>query len=67
MTTKSIPRTTRLRSMIAPNQMSFIMEAHRYAAQAQVALFHDSCSGLSAKIVQEAGFKGPILFTLLFD
>eukprot|EP01098_Paradermamoeba_levis_P007251 TRINITY_DN29_c0_g1_i1.p1 TRINITY_DN29_c0_g1~~TRINITY_DN29_c0_g1_i1.p1 ORF type:complete len:326 (-),score=105.56 TRINITY_DN29_c0_g1_i1:102-1079(-) len=43
MTSQSVRKTTQLKKMLLSNELEFIMEAH---------------SGLSAKIVQETGFKG---------
>ena len=43
MTDNLTRKTTQFRKLINSNQLEFIMEAH---------------SGLSAKIVEEAGFKG---------
>lgn len=43
MSTEAIKKTTMLKNMIQSNELEFLMEAH---------------NGLSAKIVEEAGFKG---------
>ena len=43
MTNSSIRKTTQLRNMLMSNELEFLMEAH---------------NGLSAKIAEEAGFKG---------